>query len=147
MKLASYFVCGWVAAALLVLPGCGGKPQRDEKAVYPIRAKVLVDGQPVGEIQVKLHSADGMDSQHPTQPNGFTDAEGNVAISTYAQGDGAPAGTYQVTFFAGTFNPISRSYGEPDKLKKRYSIPAKSGITWTITEGKNDLGTIELSTQ
>ncbi len=42
---------------------------------------------------------------------------------------------------------ISRSYGGPDKLKKRYSKPEKSEITFVEPGKPVDLGVIELTTK
>jgi len=46
------------------------------------------------------------------------------------------------------FNPLSMSFGGPDKLKGRYGDPEKTELKWTITESKmNDLGPISLTTK
>jgi len=45
-------------------------------------------------------------------------------------------------------NMLSRSYGGPDKLNKRYTNPEKSEIKFTVEPGKPvDLGVIELTTK
>lgn len=133
----------WLVASV---SGCR-EPDRGEKAVYPITVQLLVDGQPQADVQVQLHDVAGLDTNQPTLPSGFTAADGRLTISTYAQGDGAPAGTYQVSLTWQQFNPISLRFSGPDKLNGRYSDPKKSGITWTVEAGKNDWGTIELSSR
>jgi hypothetical protein len=127
--------------------GCA-KKYPDEKAVYPITAVLTVDGVPQEGLEVKLHDEVAGDPAKPTFPSGFSKADGKVSISTYADGDGAPAGTYKVTVQWREFNPLSMSFGGPDKLKGRYSDPEKTELKWTVTESKlNDLGTVALTTK
>ena len=133
------FVCGAI--------GCGDK-HPNEKQVFKIKGIVTVDGKPQTDIQIALHDKAGPDNKQPTYPQGFTDAEGNIRISTYEEGDGAPAGDYNVTFGWQEFNLISRSYGGPDKLSKKYSDPKKTPFSVILGEGKpNDLGKVELTTK
>ncbi len=145
-------ICRWMTAwicALLVanLVGCGPK-YPNEKEVFKITGKVTVDGKPVPEVQISFHDVRGVDTKQPTYPQGFTDAEGNIRVSTYADGDGAPAGEYKVTFLLQEYNLISRSYGGPDKLNGKYKDPQKTPISITIAKGeKNDLGLVELTTK
>lgn len=128
--------------------GCGPKRNANEKQVFKIKGTVTVDGKPVPEIQVALHDKAGPDNKQPTYPQGFTDADGNIQISTYAQGDGAPAGDYNVTFSWQVLNVMSRSYSGPDKLNKKYSDPKTTPFSLTLGEGKpNDLGPVELTTK
>ena len=129
----------------IAITGCGGK-RSNEKQVFKIKGTVKVDGQPVGEIQVALHDTAGLDNKQPTYPQGFTDAEGNIRISTYTEGDGAPAGEYKVTFVWKQYNVMSRSFDGPDKLHNKYADPKTTPFTLSLGEGKpNDLGTVELT--
>lgn len=141
----------WRALLLLsfcAVVGCGGE-EPFRKATSPVKGKVTVDGvAPGAEIQLECHSVTGMDSQHPTFSQTATDAEGNFAISTYAAGDGVPAGEYVLVFSWQEFNIMARNYSGPDKLKGRYSDPAKSEIKLTVKEGEPlDLGVIALTTK
>ena len=127
--------------------GCGDK-HPNEKQVFKIKGNVTVDGKPETDIQIALHDKSGPDNKQPTYPQGFTDAEGKIRISTYEEGDGAPAGDYNVTFAWQEFNLMSRSFGGPDKLNKKYSDPKKTPFSVTLGEGKpNDLGKVELTTK
>jgi len=138
----SFFVC---LACLLV--GCE-KKFTDEHAVYPIAGILTVDGVPQEGLRITMQNVSGSDPAKPTFPSGYSKAEGKISISTYADGDGAPAGTYKVTIEWGEFNPLSMSYGGPDKLKGRYSDVEKTELQWTVTDSKvNDLGTIALTTK
>jgi hypothetical protein len=131
----------------LLNAGCGSG-NSNEKPVFEIKGRVMVDGKPVEQIQVALHDKAGPDSKQPTYPQGFTDAAGNIRISTYADGDGAPAGEYNVTFSWQEFNLMSRSFSGPDKLNKKYSDPKTTSFSLSLGAGKpNDMGTVELTTK
>lgn len=141
------FAPWFVVITALSISGCGPK-YANEKAVYKIQGTVIVDGIPVPDIQVAFHDVAGPDNKQPTYPQGFTNAEGKLRISTYAEGDGAPAGEYKVTFKWQEYNLISRSFGGEDKLKKRYADPKTTPITIKLGEGQpNDLGTVQLTTK
>jgi hypothetical protein len=144
-ELSRLLIAG--TCALFLLAGC--QPQYpNEKPVYKVSGIVMVDGQPAEMVQVTLHDEAGVDTNDPTFPSGFTDANGQVVISTHAHGDGAPVGNYRVTFMWGQVNPLSMNYGGPDKLKGRYSDVKNTPFTLQVSEqGPNDLGTVELTTQ
>jgi hypothetical protein len=145
IALVRYYTC--LTLLLLAFVGCE-KKYPDEKPVDPVTGTVLVDGTPQEGIQVTLHDDAGPDPSKPTYSTGYTDASGKLVISTYATGDGAPAGNYHPTFLWGQVNPISMSYGGPDKLKGRYSDASKSDIVLQVSErGPNDLGVVELTTK
>jgi len=138
-----------IATGFLVISfaGCGPR-YLNEKQVYKVQGTVTVDGSPVGEIQVALHPVDPTAGNQTTFPQGFTDPEGKIRISTYEDGDGAPAGEYKVTFVLQEYNVLGRSYSGPDKLQKKYSDPKTSPFSLSLGEGKsNDLGNVELTTK
>jgi 5-hydroxyisourate hydrolase-like protein (transthyretin family) len=139
-------VAAW-ALTCLALAGCSD-PYANEKKCYKIVGTITVDGKPASGLQLSLHSTSGVDQTQPTFPQGQTDAEGKVKFSTYADGDGAPPGEYKVTASWQEFNPISRGFSGPDKLKKKYSDPAKTTVTIKVTDkSPNDIGTIDLTTK
>ncbi|MCC6510811.1 MAG: hypothetical protein IT423_17025 [Pirellulaceae bacterium] len=129
-----------------LISGCSD-PYANEKECYAIVGTITVDGKPVSGLQLSLHSDTGVDQKQPTFPQGQTDAEGKVKFSTYADGDGAPAGSYKMTASWQDYNPVARGFSGPDKLKKKYSDPATTPLTITVTDQvPNDIGTIELKT-
>ncbi len=137
-----------VLLLFLSLAATGCRESRNEKQVFPLKGTVLVDGAAVEGIQITLHDKAGLDKAMPTFPQGVTDAQGNVVISTYAENDGAPQGEYAVTYVWKEFNVLSRSYSGNDKLNKKYSEPATTPFKVTIGPGQpNDLGTVELTTK
>lgn len=107
-----------------------------------------MDGKPASSLQIQLHDKAGVDTQKPTFPQATTDEQGNIIVSTYAEGDGAPAGEYTLTIAWQEFNALSRSYSGADKLNKKYSDPKTSPVQLSVGDGKsNDLGNLELTTK
>lgn len=145
LHLLAWAVAG---SSLLAATGCPAKNNSNEKQVFKIKGTVLVDGTPTPGIQIALHDKAGLDKQQPTVPQGFTDENGDIQISTYEAGDGAPAGEYSVTFTWQEFNLMSRGYGGPDKLNKKYSDPKQTPFSVTLgPDQPNDLGKVELTTK
>lgn len=135
------FVC-----ITVLIVGCGNP--RNEKPVYQLLGKILVDGQPKDQVQIVLHDVAGVDKSSPTYPQGFSQADGSIRLSTYADGDGAPEGEYKVTFKLQEYNLLSRSFSGPDMLKDKYADPKKTPFTVKIGSGQpNDMGTVELTTK
>lgn len=131
-------------ALALVAGSCSSGPT--QKPTFPVTGVVLVDGKPAADLQVTLHNVQGMDSEAPTHTAGRTDQDGKFAVSTYSDGDGAPAGEYTLTFVWNQLNRMSMSY-EGDKLKGKYEDPQGSQFKVTVKPGKPvDMGRIELST-
>lgn len=133
---------------IALISGCGGE-EPFRKTTSPVKGKLTVDGvAPGSAVQIQCHPVAGLDTQHPTASSTDSDPEGNFMISTYNAGDGVPAGEYTLTFAWQEFSLLSRQYAGPDKLKDRYSDPAKSTIRITVKEGEElDLGTIALTTK
>lgn len=135
-----------VAAACV---SCKEEPRGGPRVpTYPIRGQVFVDGKPAALVQVVCHPAEGTESKVVTSIGALTDNSGNFEISTYEGGDGAPAGTYKLTFMWGQYSLMTARYGGPDKLKGRYYDAEKSKFVVVVEKGKPaDLGRIDLSTK
>ena len=138
-SISALFFC----ASLAFNTGC--ENSRNEKKVYPIRGTFLFDGKPAEGLQIQFHDLKGTDTNQPTFPQATTDASGAIKVSTYTEGDGAPAGDYALTISWKEFSTLSRSYSGPDKLKQKYSDPKKTSVKLTVGGGTpNDLGSVEL---
>jgi len=88
------FLTFLAAAAILVVAGCGSRPDRrakDRPPTYPARGVVTFAGEPVAGATVVLASA-----EHPLSACGFTDARGRFTLRTFTPGDGAVAGRHGV---------------------------------------------------
>jgi len=116
----------------------------DRKTVHPARGKVVdAAGKPVAGATLIFHPLDDKDDARH-KPAATTDAEGNYALTTYVQDDGAPAGDYAVTV---EWRPIPKSPMEPeqpDRLKGRFRDPKSSPFKATIKQGTNELRPIQL---
>lgn len=132
---------------LVVAGGCAKKDQPFRKQTVPVKGQITVDGSPPGSaIKIFCHDKGPEDTEHPTVSWCLTDAEGRFSLNTYETGDGVPPGEYTLTFLWGEMNAISRSYGGPDKLNKRYEKPEDSPVTFRAEVGKPvDLGTVDLT--
>lgn len=134
---------------LLGVPACSREemPDGPRVPVVPVTGKVLVDGQPASNLRVVLHNSGTKPDTVPTSSD-FTDDQGVFEIGTFEAGDGAPIGSYQVTFMWGRINLMSGRYEGPDQLKDRYSKPDKSGFQVNVKESEPvDMGEIQLTTK
>ena len=105
----------------LLLAGCS--QQETRVPTYPVRGRVTVDGKPPGSaLQIECHPVAGMDTRNPTVSRTESDEAGNFKISTYAAGDGVPAGDYvlTVTWLTFTWDTVATT-----SSPKRASISAK----------------------
>lgn len=132
---------------LLVLVGCSEEPRGAERVpTYPVTGIVEIDGKPVAQIAVACVPVNESDAKTPLTPSAFTDENGRFAIGTYESGDGAPAGTYKLTFRWGQRNYFTGRY-EGDRLKGKYATAEKSPVEVTVSAGEPiDLGVIKLTT-
>lgn len=138
-----------LAASGLLFSACGTKDDGRLKS-YPVRGKVTVDGQPGKGIYVFLNPA----TQPPTHgifPNAITDERGEYWVSTYDALDGAPLGEYTVTAKWPLGEGLQVHSESPDRLKGRYSDPAKSSTRITVKEATkrqpNEVPPLDLHTK
>jgi hypothetical protein len=123
----------------LLVTSCG---QSRFKSVYPVKGRVLVNGEPAEGVTVRFHSLDDPDDQL-VSPNGTTDADGWFTTTTYKVNDGIPAGSYAVTMRwlpKGFMGRIDKA----NKLPMSYDKANTSGIKVQITTGENLLPPFEL---
>jgi|SRR5579872_2509763 len=135
-----------ILPALWFCSGCGSS-QSDRIETFPVRGKVLVDGEPVEDLAVICVRLSEADKENPTQSQCLTQKDGSFQIGTYESKDGVPEGEYALTFRWGAWNRFSHSY-EGDKLDGRY-LDAKDPVKkFTVEKGKpTELGEIKLTTK
>jgi hypothetical protein len=140
-----YRVGGIVAAAAVAVClalsfGCSNR-----KSVYPAHGTVVdAAGNPVAGALVVFHPAGG-DSKDPDLPRATTDEDGSYKLTTYANGDGAPAGDYTVTIEVRPRKktPFERESG--DQLGGRFAKAEGSPFHFKIeAKSENSLDPIQL---
>jgi hypothetical protein len=120
--------------------GCSGR-----KTVYPVRGKVLnADGKPAVGAMVVFHAI-GADKPDPNKPVGRVNEEGEFHVTTYKEGDGAPAGEYGVTI---VWIPPKKTPLDPegsDLLRGSYNDPANPKVKFTVEKkSDNEVPSIQL---
>lgn len=111
-------------ASALVVFAVGCRPMSDAERLdtlvpgaqptTPVSGQILVDGEPMKDIWVKLHLEGA--TPETVQPAAQTDEEGKFKITTYIGGDGAPEGEYKITVEWLTWRQFGASWVGPNKL-------------------------------
>jgi hypothetical protein len=123
-----------------VLGGCG--KALSVPSTVPVNGVVKYKGKPLQGIRVTLHSQGG--STKPAfVPTGQTGPDGKFKLSTGKPGNGAPPGTYVVTFEKPEISGFVET--EVDAFRGKFSDPAQSKWTVTIEKGENALQPFELN--
>ena len=136
----------WMAllgASALLLSSCGS----GQLSIHEVRGQVVYQGQPVPLAFVVFHPVDGSEQLQKLRPRGQTDKDGNFDLTTYALGDGAPAGDYKVTVAWHGPDPgtdpndvnIEELGDKPDRLQGKYANPDQSPFQVTISKGVNTI--------
>lgn len=130
----------YLPAALLLplvgtLLGCsGGEPRPD---VQPVTGSLTINGQPAEGAILSFHPVDGQNfDRRGSRPRAIVEGDGTFTVSTYGDGDGAPAGQYAVSIVWLT-NPESAN--PVDQLGGRFANPQQSEWRVQIEEGDNRL--------
>jgi hypothetical protein len=129
----------------VVLGGCGKR--LSVPATVPVSGVVNYKGKPLQGIRVTLHRPAGT-AKSEFIPSGQTGPDGRFKLSTGAPGNGAPPGTYVVTFEKpeiGSPTSTGSIETEIDAFGGKYSDPAKSKWTITIDKSENSLEPFELN--
>jgi len=131
------------AALTLFFIGCG---RETRTKVYPVSGSVSHAGAPAAGAKIVFYIDDRQDPRTPF-PSAVTQDDGTFRLTSYEEGDGAPAGTYRVT--VQWFDPIppgvhKESYSPVDRLRDKYATPDKSNIKVTVAEGENQMTPFEL---
>src|SRR5262245_17492557 len=94
-RRARHRVCLLLPAfALIALPSCEQK-RYEQIPLYPVRGKVLFDGQPAAGARIQFHPV--TPSERAKYPSAKVEADGSFALTTFENKDGAPPGEYLVT--------------------------------------------------
>lgn len=141
--------CVAIVAGLALGIGCSD-PQSDLPTTHSVTGKVTLDGEPVEGAMVTFVPKGSGDSAV-----GVTEAGGTYNLSTFASGDGAVAGEYDVKIvkFEGSESTVEAEDEEEggafiptdphdtgdqaNLLPKKYATPGASGLTATVSEEPN----------
>jgi hypothetical protein len=132
-------------AALVVAVGCSGS----EATVvpHPVSGRVMYDGKPaVGVVVTLLPSDAPMVPRIPQNPHAVTGADGRFTITTFAEGDGAAEGGYQVVLIwppARDEKSESEEQKDVDQLLGWYD-GTHSTLSVRVKPGPNELPTYNL---
>ncbi len=140
-KAGTAFGFVFLAGALCTL--ASGCSKQEHKLVYPVHGQVLLNGKPLADAIVSFHSH-GTDVQD-VFPTAHTDSEGRFALTSYENGDGAPPGDYSISLVCFRSRPVRNGEGRAENVvPHRYTSPASSGLSATVTPGTNDLQPLKL---
>lgn len=120
---------------------CGCAKENDWKEVFPVRGKLLVDGQPAAGAMVSFLAEADVSNPRALRSTGEVQADGTFRLTTYLSYDGAPAGRHVVTAYWPGPLPENGSPTDvgPDRLQGRYVTPAHPLARVTIEENENAL--------
>lgn len=134
-------VLGVALFTLVFFVGCGGGSKVSNKErVYPIKATLTMDGQPIGPIfLVQLHST----SLSGPQVSGEADNKGNLKFTTNRVGDGAPVGEYKLIIpkdpLGRAVKPVPDVYRQVGTTPLTYKVEAKKNEFTVALDSKAEL--------
>jgi hypothetical protein len=140
----------WVLALAgfaLLTSSCGDS---GKVKVYPVSGKVLYRGEPAAGAEVIFYkkSADG--AAATVQPAGRVQDDGSFRVTTFTDGDGAPAGDYGIGIVwrrpvDARGNPVRKSGGlYPDFFGEFYANSTNPQFHTEVKPGTNELPTFDL---
>jgi hypothetical protein len=130
-------VLGLGTLALVLAAGCSS----GKTPVYPVEGVVRWKGQIPEGAHVVFHPA-GKTDRDTIRPAGQVGRDGKFVLTTFAAGDGAPAGDYEVTL-EWWVSP-GRDLPAVNKLPDAYRRPMSSRLHVKVIEGSNQLQPFEL---
>jgi hypothetical protein len=112
----------------------------------PVRGQVFFQDKPAEGATVVFQPADASDLNAP-KPSGVVGADGSFTLSTFAAGDGAPAGDYIVviTWFPKDAKPDPATGEVKNRLPDVYGSRPTSMLRAKVSEGPNELQPFKLT--
>jgi hypothetical protein len=131
-----------VVLAALAL-GCSSEPTR--KPVFAASGTATFKGEPMRGALISFHPLGDPDPL-ALRAQATADTDGRFALTTYATGDGAPAGAYAVTIYW----PSKRAKGKaadageeddvpPCRLNRAHADPKTTKLRATVREHSNTI--------
>ena len=122
--------------AWAIVAGCNG--ERPGVPLHPASGKVLVDGQPAGGVEVRLHPAGAIGSIDAMKPFAITGEDGGFTLGTYRKGGRGPRrAVIGVTLFWPDRPPGPQRTRRP--AGGAYTQAETSGLEVDDLRGQNEL--------
>ncbi|MDX1948295.1 MAG: hypothetical protein SFU86_23085 [Pirellulaceae bacterium] len=134
-----------VLAVLVALPFAGCRRDEAQLPVHPVTGKITFDGQAPAGAQIVLHPQGGPATEVKVAPLGTVRTDGTFKISTYGDGDGAPAGEYAATvqWFKVETGEGGSGRG-PNVLPGKYASAEATPIKISVKAGINEVPPITI---
>lgn len=129
------FSIGAALLALMAVPGCGD----GKLPCHPVRGELFINGEPAYGAKVFFFPVDAPKDPRANCPLGQVNEAGQFALSTYGEGDGAPAGEYIVCFEWPNKHALKGTFEGSDRLGGKYYNKADSTYRFTVNPGENQV--------
>ena len=117
-------------------------------AVYPVKGRVVLEGQPISKATVVLHPRDQrFKSKFPSGllPRATAQDDGGFTFGTFATADGAPEGEFVATVhLIESVRDGNEWVHGPNLLPALYASPEISPLKVTITRGTREISLLDL---
>ena len=126
----------------LAFVGCGDSAPLTV-ATYPVEAPITFQGKPTPGAFVAFHPV--TPTENVPAPRGVVTREGQLQVSTFNGGDGAPEGEYVLTVQWG--RPVKQGdeiVPGPNVIPRKFASPQTSNLRIRIAAGDNKLEPIRL---
>jgi hypothetical protein len=142
------YIPPWLPLAALsaVALVCASCARSDRPAVYPAQGKIFYEGKPAANALVILHPVNNDPKLESVRPLAHVEPDGSFKLTTFDNGDGAPAGDYVITVdWREKTAPVEGAPPGRSLLPPRYSNPQLSQLHVQIREGANELEPLKLT--
>ncbi len=136
------------------IAGCGKHappPIKGAKLpVFPVKGKLIMDGKPMIAAAIIFNPVQKFPKEAAKLlPRAIADENGDFTVSTYGDGDGAPAGDYKITISWKGAEAVEMTDGARGELEEKapegYQSPRMSRIRIKVKEEPNTLPTWDLA--
>ncbi|MBN1394368.1 MAG: hypothetical protein JW959_05050 [Pirellulales bacterium] len=133
----------WVVCAVMAGTACMNGCSAGPEPTFPVEGVISIDGKPLGggTVLFEMKSPGGGDRY---TARGTIASDGRYRLSTFADGDGAPAGQYRVAVLPQQAKLVEYSAAAaPPPIPLSYGSVETSGLEYVVKPGPNTIN-IEL---
>lgn len=154
---------GTILLLMVALSGCGSEDDKwinGRPPVYTASGQILYNGKPLEGANVifspVVEGVQGAEAKGAMGAAGRTDAKGQFVLTTFRDGDGAPAGRFRVTVIKAE-SVVTYRADDPDHdqiplkteqkhlIPAKYSTPEKSGLEAEVAKSSKNVFPFELT--